>query len=137
MNLTFFPFSKVKSRKIAKDVDGIYSSFMLEHLEPQEMFALFDCIKKYCLHGVRIRMITHNPADLGVLGDAFWGDLTHKRLYPGYLLEAIAKNRGFKQTKTMVFLGLRLGVRNSLRLIRDRLLFHGHKGQPNLLIDCQ
>jgi hypothetical protein len=130
-------FDSSEGRKIAAEADGIYSSFLLEHLEPQEIFALFDAIKKYCAAGVRVRMITHNPADLGVLGDVFWGDLTHKRLYPGYLLEAIAQNRGFTQTRSEAFLGLRLGVRNTLRLIRDRLLFAGHKGKPNLLIDCQ
>ena len=95
-------FGSSKGRKVAAEADGIYSSFLLEHLEPQEIFALFDCIKKYCASGVRVRMITHNPADLGVLGDVFWGDLTHKRLYSGYLLEAIAQNRGFKQTRSEV-----------------------------------
>lgn len=130
-------FDSSEGRKIAAKADGIYSSFLLEHLEPQEIFALFDAIKKYCAAGVRVRMITHNPADLGILGDVFWGDLTHKRLYPGYLLEAIAQNRGFTRTRSEVFLGLRLGVRNTLRLIRDRLLHYGHKGKPNLLIDCQ
>lgn len=130
-------FESPEGREIAAEADGVYSSFLLEHLEPQEIFALFDAIKKYCAASVRVRMITHNPADLGVLGDIFWGDLTHKRLYPGYLLEAIAKNRGFTQTRSVVFLGLRLGVRNTLRLIRDRLLFYGHKGKPNLLIDCR
>jgi hypothetical protein len=71
------------------------------------------------------------------LPDVFCEDLTHKRLYPGYFLKAIAKKRGFTKTRSEVFLGFRLGIRNSLHLIRDSLLFYGHKGKPNLLIDCQ
>lgn len=130
-------FRNPEGNKVAAEADGIYSSFLLEHLTPPEIFELFDNIKKYCSMGVRIRMITHNPADLGVLGDIFWGDLTHKRLYPGYLLESIAKNRGFTKTRSKVFLGLPLGIRNTIRLMRDRFWFHGHKGKPNLLIDFQ
>ena len=64
-------FDSSEGRKIAAWADGIYSSFLLEHLEPQEIFALFDAIKKYCACGVRVRMITHNPADLGVLAMSF------------------------------------------------------------------
>ena len=82
-------------------------------------------------------MITHNPADLGVLGAMLFGETSHINVY----IRAIFSKRSQKiadlSKQKYGVSWLCLGVRNSLRLIRDRLLFHGHKGQPNLLIDCQ
>jgi len=128
-------FKSTEGRKIAADCDGIYCAHVLEHLEPEEVFELFKAVKEYCAPGVRCRFITNNPADISVLGHIFWGDLTHKRLYPGVLLEAMAKSQGFCETLSVNFLGLKLGKRDSIRRVWDRFFWGDHKWLPNLMVD--
>ena len=130
-------FESEEGRWIAATCDGIYCAHVIEHLDPEEVFRLFKAVKDYCASGVRCRFITNNPADIDVLGHVFWGDLTHKRLYPGVLLEAMAKSQGFTQTRSENFLGLKLGKKDQLRRFRDRFFWGRRKWLPNLLLDCR
>ena len=130
-------FESKEGRRMALSCDGIYCAHVLEHLEPEEVFKLFKAVKEYCSPGVRCRFITNNPADISVLGHVFWGDLTHKRLYPGILLEAMAKSQGFSETRSENFLGLKLGKKDSIRRVWDRLFWGDHKWLPNLMMDCR
>lgn len=130
-------FNSPEGQTIAAECDGVYCSHVLEHLDPEEVFELFRSVKNYCAPNVKARFITNNPADLSVLGSVFWGDLTHKRLYPGFLLEGMAKSQGFVTTRSKIFLGLKLGRRDRIRRFIDRFIFGIHKWHPNLLLDCQ
>lgn len=130
-------FRSEEGRRLAAECDGVYCAHVIEHLDPEEVFELFKSVKSLCAPGVRARFITNNPADLSVLGGVFWGDLTHKRLYPGVLLEGMAKSQGFVQTRSEVFLGLKIGRKAEIRRFFDKFLFGTHKWHPNLLVDCQ
>lgn len=129
-------FGSDEGRALAAGCDGVYCAHVIEHLEPAEVFELFKAVKTLCAPGARARFITNNPADLSVLGGVFWGDLTHKRLYPGVLLEGMAKSQGFAATRSEVFLGVKIGRKATIRRLFDRLLFGPHKWHPNLLVDC-
>ena len=129
-------FESQEGQAVAAECDGVYCSHVLEHLDPEEVFLLFKSIKEHCATGVRCRFITNNPADISVLGHVFWGDLTHKRLYPGILLEGMAKSQGFLTASSRNFLGLRLGIRQTLRRIWDRPFWGQYKWLPNLMVDC-
>ena len=128
-------FKSQEGQAIAADCDGVYCSHVLEHLDPEEVFQLFKAVKDTGASGVRCRFITNNPADISVLGHVFWGDLTHKRLYPGVLLEAMAESQGFQGVSSKNFLGLKIGTKDKLRRIRDKLLWGDHKWVPNLMVD--
>jgi O-antigen chain-terminating methyltransferase len=128
-------FDSDHGRALAAECDGIYCSHVLEHMDPEEVFLLFKSIKESCAPGVRCRFITNNPADISVLGHVFWGDLTHKRLYPGILLEAMARSQGFTGTRSENFMGLKIGLKDRLRRVRDKLLWGDHKWLPNLMVD--
>jgi Methyltransferase domain len=128
-------FETDQGRSVAAECDGVYCSHVLEHMDPGEVFRLFKAIRTRCASNVRCRFITNNPADISVLGHVFWGDLTHKRLYPGILLEAMARSQGFTGTRSENFLGLKIGIKDRLRRIRDKVLWGEHKWLPNLMVD--
>ena len=130
-------FDSEEGRKVAATCDGVYCAHVLEHLDPEEVFRLFKAVKEACPSKVRCRFITNNPADISVLGGVFWGDLTHKRLYSGILLEGMAQSQGFYKTTSKVFLGAKLGKRDSIQRIWDRFFWGGHKWLPNLQLDCE
>ena len=130
-------FESEDGKKIAATCDGVYCAHVIEHLDPEEVFRLFKAVKETCAPGVRCRFITNNPADIDVLGGVFWGDLTHKRLYPGILLEGIAKSQGFVSTRSKNFLGAKIGKKAQLHRLWDRIFWGTHKWLPNLLLDCR
>ena len=129
-------FASEEGRAFAATCDGVYCAHVIEHLYPEQVFELFKAVKTFCASGVRARFITNNPADISVLGSVFWGDLTHKRLYPGNLLEAMAQSQGFARTHSENFLGAKLGKKDQLRRIRDWFYWGPHKWLPNVLVDC-
>ncbi len=136
VNDIFGFFASDEGRACAAECDGVYCAHVLEHFEPEQVFELFRLIKAHCAADVRARFITNNPADIDVLSGAFLMDLTHRRLYPPALLEAMAKSQGFQRTRSWVFLGLKLGRRDSLRRILDWPVWRKHKWLPNLGLDC-
>ena len=129
-------FNAAEGQAVAAKAGGVYCSHVLEHLDPPQVFELFDVLHRCCKPGTRLRMITNNPADIGVLGDVFWGDLTHRRLYPPALLTRIVTNRGLKVTQCRAFLGLKLGKRQQLRRYWDFFFWGANKWRPNLMLDC-
>ena len=130
-------FASPEGQALASTCDGVYCAHVIEHLEPVEVFELFKAVKTFCAPGVRARFITNNPGDITVLSQVFWGDLTHKRLYPGFLLEGMAKSQGFTNVESRNFLGLKLGKKDQIRRLWDRLFWGQHKWLPNVLIDCK
>jgi 2-polyprenyl-3-methyl-5-hydroxy-6-metoxy-1,4-benzoquinol methylase len=130
-------FRSVEGQNLSSTCDGVYCAHVLEHLDPEQVFELFKSVRRYCAPNVRCRFITNNPADISVLSHVFWGDLTHKRLYPGFVLEAMARSQGFSRTRSENFLGVKIGRKDSLRRIWDRLFWGPHKWLPNVLLDCK
>lgn len=129
-------FESEEGRAAARECDGVYCAHVIEHLDPEEVFRLFRAVKTHAAPGARCRFITNNPLDLNVLGQVFWGDLTHKRLYPADLLAAMARSQGFDTTRTELFLGCRIGKRAQIRRFLEGWFWGPHKWHPNLLLDC-
>ncbi len=129
-------FSSEAGQKVARQCDGVYCCFVLEHLDPEEVFRLLRAIKSACASDVRCRFITHNPEDIDALGTCLYSDLTHKRLYPPAILAAMARSQGFCRTEFATFLGIRLGMRDQIRRAWDRLFWGKHKWRPNYHLDC-
>jgi 2-polyprenyl-3-methyl-5-hydroxy-6-metoxy-1,4-benzoquinol methylase len=129
-------FSRNEGQRAAAECDGVYCCFVIEHLEPNEVFELFRAIKQHCAPNVRCRFITHNPQDIDALGTCFFADLTHKRLYVPSVLAAMARSQGFARTSFNTFLGIKLGKKDTLRRIRDWFFWGKHKWRPNYHLDC-
>jgi O-antigen chain-terminating methyltransferase len=129
-------YQSADGQAIARECDGVYCSFVIEHLDPAEVFELFRNIFAYSPENVRCRFITHNPADIDALGFCLYGDLTHKRLYVPIVLAEMARSQGFSRTAYKTFLGMKLGKKDTLRRIRDWFLLGKHKWHPNYTLDC-
>jgi 2-polyprenyl-3-methyl-5-hydroxy-6-metoxy-1,4-benzoquinol methylase len=130
-------FQREEFRSILSTIDGVYCCHVVEHLDPEEVFELLRDVREKCAPNVRMRIITNNPADPSVLGSVFWMDLTHKRLYPGSLLAAMARSQGFTRTEFQNFLGMRLGKRDRVQRLVDRLLLRRDTYLPNVAMDCR
>ena len=122
--------------EIRKQCDGVYCSHVIEHLGPAEVFELFRSVKQNCAPNVRCRFITNNPADIDVLGDTFWMDLTHRRLYPAKLLVSMSQSQGFTTATARAFSGIRINWFTRLKVFLCRLRWGAKRGSPNLLLDC-
>lgn len=130
-------FKQDEYRSMLRSIDGVYCCHVVEHFDPEEVFELLRQVREKCAANVRMRIITNNPADPSVLGSVFWMDLTHKRLYPGSLLAAMARSQGFSQTEFRNFLGMRLGKRDRLKRAADRLMLRTETYLPNVAVDCR
>jgi hypothetical protein len=78
-------------------------------------------------------IVTPNPRDLGVLGETFWLDPTHVRLYPVALLASMFEAAGFNVVDRGTFHG-GLPKREWGKALFYRFLlgpFHGH---PNAYV---
>lgn len=129
-------FQQREGQRVAAECDGVYCCFVIEHLEPEEVFNLFRAVRTYCAANVRGRFITHNPADIDALGTCFYGDLTHKRLYVPSVLAEMARSQGFARAEFKIFLGIKLGKKDRLRRLRDWAFWGKHKWHPNYYLDC-
>jgi len=125
-----------ENRKIIAECDGVYCAFVIEHLDPEQVFELFHLVRKNCAPNVRCRFITNNPEDLDVLGYTLWVDLTHRRLYPCDLLVAMARSQGFSVATAKVFSGLSLNWFQRFKVFICKLRWGAKRGSPNLLLDC-
>ena len=75
--------------------DGIFCSHVIEHLEfdrAERLVAL--CAKALRPNGVLV-IVTPNSRDIAVMGEVFWLDPTHKRPFPGELIQAMLAAEGF------------------------------------------
>ena len=129
-------FERPDGRALAAQCDGVYCCFVLEHLDPEQVFELLRAIKTSCAPNVRCRFITHNPEDIDALGTCLYGDLTHRRLYVPSVLAAMARSQGFARAEFKTFLGMKLGKKDKLRRVRDWFLWGKHKWRPNYQLDC-
>lgn len=126
-----------EGRRVAGTCDAVYCAHVVEHLDPIDVLRLFRAVKTHGAPGVRFRVITNNPEDVTVLGHVFWADLTHRRLYPGCLLEAMAASQGFASVESQTFLGLKLGKRERVMRWLEKPFWGRYKWLPNLRVDCR
>ena len=132
-----FHFLRAEENKaVLAQCDGIYCAFVLEHLDPEQVFELFHLVRTKCAPNVRCRFITNNPEDLDVLGYTLWVDLTHRRLYPCDLLVGMAKSQGFTKVTASVFSGLTLNWIGRFKVLICKIRWGRKRGRPNLLLDC-
>jgi 2-polyprenyl-3-methyl-5-hydroxy-6-metoxy-1,4-benzoquinol methylase len=75
--------------------DGIFCSHVVEHLEVADAERLvaraFTALRP---NGLFI-IVTPNPRDIEIIGEVFWLDPTHRRPYPGDLLQTMLADVGF------------------------------------------
>jgi O-antigen chain-terminating methyltransferase len=77
--------------------DGIFCSHVIEHVEferAEELIA--GCARALRPHGVLV-LVTPNSRDIAVMGDVFWLDPTHRRPFPGDLIQAMLAAEGFEE----------------------------------------
>jgi hypothetical protein len=114
---------------------GIFTSNLVEHLEPAELAGLLDLACSRLKAGGRLALITSNAKCLGVHADAFYTALDHRRLYPLDLLAALLRERGMDiLTAVEDEDSRRQGpLRRLVRLLR-RLLVGPYFGPPEIYL---
>jgi O-antigen chain-terminating methyltransferase len=76
--------------------DGIFCSHVIEHLEFDRAEQLVArCARALRPNGVLV-LVTPNSRDIAVMGDVFWLDPTHRRPFPGDLIQAMLASEGFE-----------------------------------------
>ena len=74
---------------------AVFAGHVVEHLSPDRARTLFARVWGVLRPGGRFILLTPNPRNLYVVGEGFWVDPTHVRLYPGPLLKTLALDAGF------------------------------------------
>ena len=83
-------------RDKAQKYDGIFCSHVIEHLEYDRAEQLVSlCARALRPNGVLV-LVTPNSRDIAVMGDVFWLDPTHRRPFPGDLIQAMLAAEGFQ-----------------------------------------
>ncbi len=115
------------------EYDGIFCSHLVEHLDYSAATSLLQSCHGALRPGGVMVIVTPNSNDLWVLGELFWLDPTHIRLYPLKLLEVMCRSAGFEISDRGTFLGgiKVIGRRNLPRLLMLKLLLGSHFGAPN------
>ena len=76
--------------------DGIFCSHVIEHLEFDRAERLVSlCARALRPSGVLV-LVTPNSRDIAVMGDVFWLDPTHRRPFPGDLIQAMLAAEDFQ-----------------------------------------
>ncbi len=79
----------------ARDLQGIFASHLIEHLEPQAAEGLVAGAARALQSGGTFVVVTPNLADYRTLSEIFWLDVTHRRPYPPRLVAAMMQRHGF------------------------------------------
>jgi SAM-dependent methyltransferase len=79
----------------AQQYDGIFCSHVIEHLEFERAERLVALCARALRPGGVLVIVTPNSRDIAVMGDVFWLDPTHRRPFPGELVEAMLAAEGF------------------------------------------
>lgn len=108
--------------------DGAIASHLIEHLQPEQVKALFAGVASAVEPGARFVIATPNFRDIRVATEWFWFDPTHVRPYPAPAVEQLIDKeewtleaRGFEPT----FLS-----RDTPRVMFNRLRFGRDYGRP-------
>jgi 2-polyprenyl-3-methyl-5-hydroxy-6-metoxy-1,4-benzoquinol methylase len=105
-----------------KDVDGIFCSHLIEHLDFASALKLLDLCYQVLKPKGRMVIITPNPESIQVMGLIFWLDPTHVRPYPLPLLESMLEKSGFKIIDQGSFDSRDQGIRSVYANIWNSLL---------------
>ena len=94
-------------RETASESYGaIFAGHVVEHLHPGDAEKLYAEAWRILRPAGRLVVLTPNPRNLLVAGEAFWIDPTHVRPYPRQLLQALALHAGFSKVQVVRWWGL-------------------------------
>lgn len=80
-------------------IGGLYCSHVIEHMEPSHALEFIEQCRRVMKPRARLIIVTPNAADLRVVTERFWLDLTHVRPYPLKLLMLLLERVGFQIIK--------------------------------------
>jgi O-antigen chain-terminating methyltransferase len=75
---------------------GVFASHVIEHLRPDEAQEFFSLAGRSLYPGGRMIVVTPNVADLWMMTEVFWLDISHIRPYPLPLLKALCRSAGIR-----------------------------------------
>ncbi len=75
--------------------DAVFLAHVIEHLSVGEALEMLGRLREVIPAGGRLIVVTPNPACLANLGNDFWSDPTHVRLYTLDLLQFLLGETGF------------------------------------------
>lgn len=106
-----------------KETDGgrfgaVFAGHLVEHLHPADAQQLYAEAWRILRPSGRLVVLTPNPRNLAVAGEAFWIDPTHVRPYPRQLLRALALNAGFRQVEVVRWWGLVTTLQIAAAIVR-------------------
>lgn len=122
-------------RSTERQFDGIFAAHLIEHLAPNVAVEFLRLCRERLLPGGRLVLLTPNPADLSVISEVFWLDLTHVRPYPLQLLEVMLRQAGFRVAAGGHYQSTGLGRRQLPRRLLLRLILGKHyEGQNTFVV---
>ena len=75
--------------------DGIFCSHVIEHMDVADAERLLARAFTALRPGGILVIVTPNPVDVEIISEIFWLDRTHRRPYPGLLLQSMLAEVGF------------------------------------------
>jgi SAM-dependent methyltransferase len=121
-------------RETASESYGaVFAGHLVEHLRPEDAERLYAEAWRILRPSGRLVVLTPNPRNLSVAGEAFWIDPTHVRPYPRQLLRALALKAGFSEVKVVRWWGLVTTLQMVAALVRWVATAGLHDPAPALL----
>lgn len=80
---------------------GVFIGQVVEHLETSYVIRLFNLCRQKLCNGGKIIAETQNPETLGIFGDSFYVDPSHKKPIHPLQLTYIAESAGFKKVNRL------------------------------------
>lgn len=74
---------------------AVVAAHIIEHLPPPRIPELLGGCARLLKSGGKLLVLTPNPRNIGVITQAFWGDLEHRRPYSLDLLVRLVAEAGF------------------------------------------
>ena len=80
-----------------ESLDGIIMNQVIEHMEPKYLCNLIEVANKKLKTGSFLVAETINPQSLIVFTEAYFMDLSHKRMIHPYTIQFLLESNGFKE----------------------------------------
>lgn len=113
--------------------DGILCSHVIEHMEFADASNLLGLCLRALKPGGTLVVVTPNPQDIGVMGEVFWLDPTHRRPYPAPLVIAMLESSGYSDITTRAPRGRPARRREWPSWIGHKLLLGRYFGNPETI----
>ena len=113
--------------------DGIFCSHVIEHLDIADAAKLVRRAFAALRPGGIFVIVTPNPRDIEIIADVFWLDPTHRRPYPGELLQSMLAEAGFTKITIEAPRGRPSGRRNWPVWVFRKLVLGRYFGNPETI----